>query len=292
MTAASSDAVLVRAARLAGVDLNGREIIREGSHAIYRVAGNIVARIGSPGSFLDAEREVRISRWLNSSGIPTVEAVAELPQPVSVEGRPVTWWHLIPDHRPATPTELGVMLRALHAVTPPLEPKLPEYDPFGNLRERLAGSPANDDDTAWLLTWYDKLSRKYRELPDPSAPTVLHGDAWQGNLVVPPSGIPTVLDLDKVSLGRPEWDLIPLAVDYTDFSRITKSDYQSFVDAYGGYDVTTWPGFRTLADIQELRWTAFALGQAATSAEALRQAEHRISCLRGDVQRPWQWDAF
>ncbi|MFI5779103.1 phosphotransferase enzyme family protein [Nocardia sp. NPDC051570] len=294
MTAAkTSDEVLADAAQVADIDLNGRRIIREGSHAIYQVAGGIVARIGKRGSREAAEREVRISQWLNSVGIRAVEPVESLPQPVVVDDRPVTWWRLIPDHRPATPAELGSMLHALHTLTPPNEPKLPEYDPFDTLRERLVASDVADEgDRMWLQSHYDDLRRRFDELPKPQALHVIHGDAWQGNLVVPASGTPILLDLDKVSLGWPEWDLIQLAVDYTDFSRVSEADYRSFVEAYGGFDLTTQPSFRVLADIQELRWVGFALGQATASAAVAQQAKHRIACLRGKVPRPWRWEAL
>ncbi|MGY1929522.1 phosphotransferase enzyme family protein [Nocardia gipuzkoensis] len=293
MTATTvSREVLAKAAQQAGLKLHQPEAIREGSHAIYRVS-DIVARIGKRGSMEDAERELRVSRWLNSSGIPTVEAVSELPQPIVVDDRPVTWWHLIPEHRPATPAELGAMLRALHSLTPPADFELPRHDPFGDLRERLATAGVVDvDDRTWLLTRYDELRKRYDELPDPLRLRVIHGDAWQGNLVVPSSGIPTVLDLDKVSLGRPEWDLVQLAVDYTDFVRVPDADYLSFVNAYGGYDVTARPDFRVFADIQELRWVGFALERTSASRTAARQAKHRIACLRGAVPRPWQWEAL
>ncbi|MEU1998921.1 aminoglycoside phosphotransferase family protein [Nocardia gamkensis] len=293
MTATTaSREILAKAAQQAGLELRQPEVIREGSHAIYRI-GDIVARIGTCGSLKDAERELRVSQWLNSSGIPTAEAVLELPQPIVVDDRPVTWWRLIPDHRPATPAELGAMLRKLHSLTPPADPNLPRYDPFGDLRARLTTAGIVDDgDRAWLLTRYDELREQYDKLPDPPRLTVIHGDAWQGNLVVPPSDIPTVLDLDKVSLGRPEWDLVQLAVDYTDFARVPDADYLSFVNAYGGYDVTTRPDFRVFADIQELRWVAFALELACASKTAVRQANHRIACLRGAVPLPWQWEAL
>ncbi len=94
-----------------------------------------------------------------------------------------------------------------------------------------------------------------------------------------------------MSLGRREWDLVPLAVDYTDFARLTREDYSSFVDAYGGYDVTTVSGYRTIADIQELRWACFVLSRSATSTDAAHEARHRIACLRGDLPRPWSWTA-
>lgn len=150
----------------------------------------------------------------------------------------------------------------------------------------------NESERGWLLAHYDELRGRYDELPQPVSPCVIHGDAWQGNLVVPPSGVPTLLDLDKVSVGRPEWDLVQLAVDYTDFSRVPEAAYREFVDAYGGYDLTTQPSFRVLADIQELKWVGFALSRAEASETAARQARHRIACLRGEVARPWRWEAL
>ena len=150
------------------------------------------------------------------------------------------------------------MLRILHSLAHPADPELPTYNPFGDLRERLAtAGTVDDDDRTWLLMRSDELSQQYDKLPDPLRLSVIHRDAWQGNLVVATIGCSTVLDLDKVSFGRPEWDLIQLGVDYTDFTRISEADYLSFVSASGGYDITTWPSFRLFADIQELRWVGF-----------------------------------
>src|SRR5699024_6229203 len=120
----------------------------------------------------------------------------------------------------------------------------------------------------------------------------VHGDAWQGNVAVPQTGTPVLLDLEHVSCGHSDWDLIPIAVDYADFARLTSTDYHDFVAAYGDHDVTATPGFRVLADIQELRWVVFVLGKAANSAHAVREAQHRIACLRGEIPRPWTWTAF
>ncbi|WP_131817139.1 hypothetical protein [Nocardia salmonicida] len=63
-----------------------------------------------------------------------------------------------------------------------------------------------------------------------------------------------IVDLERVSLGRPEWDLIQFAADRIDFDRLSESDYLAFVDAHGD-DVTMDFAFRMLADIQELQWT-------------------------------------
>ncbi|MFD2398515.1 phosphotransferase family protein [Prauserella oleivorans] len=155
------------------------------------------------------------------------------------------------------------------------------------------GTVLPEDDRAWLRDLAEQLRSEYLVLVPGLPRCVIHGDAWQGNVVAPRAGgAPVLLDLDHVGIGPPEWDLVSLAVDYTDFARITDSDYQAFVDAYGGYDMTAGPGYRTLATIRELRWTAFVLGKAATSPEAYEQVRHRVACLRGEIERPWSWSAF
>ncbi|MFC8044046.1 phosphotransferase family protein [Nocardia sp. NPDC057353] len=148
------------------------------------------------------------------------------------------------------------------------------------------------DDREWLLRHSTSLRQRYEQLPPPVRITVIHGDAWQGNLVVPAEGTPIFLDLDKVSRGRPEWDLVQLAVDHADFTRLSTTDYRSFVTAYGGYDVTSTPEFRIFADIQELRWVTFAIGLTHRDQEAAAEARHRIACLRGHVPKPWRWSAL
>jgi hypothetical protein len=289
----TADDVLSAAARIAGLDVTGADLIRDGSNVMYRLPGGVVARIGRPGSQDTAEREVLVSRWLTKSGLPVVQALADVPQPVVARGRPVTWWRLLPAHRSATPAELGAVLRSFHALLVPEEPKLPEHDPFAHLDRRITDAYGLDiDDRAWLQGHLAELRRRYRDLAVPGPDGVIHGDAWQGNVAVPGSGSPILLDLEMVSLGHREWDLVQIAVDHTDFARITPEEYRSFVAAYGGYDVTSAPGYRTFADVQELRWVCFALGKADTRPDAADQARHRIACIRGDVPRPWSWAAI
>jgi|HubBroStandDraft_1064217.scaffolds.fasta_scaffold17069_5 aminoglycoside phosphotransferase (APT) family kinase protein len=45
---------------------------------------------------------------------------------------------------------------------------------------------------------------------------VIHGDAWQGNLLVD-EGVPVLSDLDQVSVGPREWDLVPTIVNIRRF---------------------------------------------------------------------------
>ncbi|HEX5403980.1 MAG TPA: phosphotransferase [Pseudonocardiaceae bacterium] len=288
----SAERVLTVAAGIAGLDSRGAELIRDGSNVMYQLAGQIVARIGKPGSRDTAEREVSVSRWLNDAGVRATRALPDVDQPVMVDGRPVTWWQTLPAHRAATPSELGEALRTLHALSLPSDLALPHFDPFDRLDQQLAQAHGADrDDLTWLAVRLAALRHQYDGLHIGQPSHVIHGDAWQGNVAVSGSGTSTLLDLEHVSIGHRQWDLVPLAVDYVDFARLTADDYRAFVRSYG-HDVTGEPEFRLLADIQELRWVGFVLSKAGVNPAASREARHRVACLCGDVPKPWTWAAF
>ncbi len=289
----TADNVLAAAARSVGLDATDAVLIRDGSNVMYQLPGHVVARIGPEHSHDNAARQVEIARWLTDSGLAVVTPLDKVPQPTRVGTRPVTWWHQLPEHRPATPGELGTVLRALHTLDPPTQPQLPLFDPVAGLAERIAAAHhLPDDDRDWLGRRLHHLREQLDDLRLPESDSVLHGDAWQGNIAVPGTGTLILLDLEHVARGHPDWDLIPLAVDHADFARLTSTDHHDFVAAYGGHDVTTTPGFRVLADIQELRWVVFVLDKATTSAHAARETHHRIACLKGEIARPWTWTAF
>ena len=292
--------VLREAGRVAGVDVRGASLIRDGSNVLYRLAGGVVARIGKYGAEENAVLEVAVSDWLRRCSIPAARTIADLPRLTMVGDRPVTWWELLPAHRPATTAELGDALRKLHRLPLPDYPKLVEVDPFSGLDERISASRIlGEDDRLWLRSSLEVLRSERQRLSSGLGMTVVHGDAWQGNVVVPETGfrkagdeLPIMLDFENVGVGHPEWDLVSVGVDRTDFERISADEYSAFVRAYGGYDVTAWEGYRTLASIRELRWVCFVLGKADSSERAEREVRHRLACLRGEVPRPWTWEAF
>lgn len=285
--------VLRKAAHMVGVDAGRAELIRDGSHVMYQLSKGIIARIGRPGTTPTAKKEVDVSRWLSTSGVNVTQALPDIAQPVIVDDRPVTWWRLLPKHRDATPAELGSMLRQLHSLQAPTSLQLPTVDPFAELDPRVENATTLDaNDRAWLTRHLAELRDRYNQLPLGEPRHVIHGDAWQGNVAVPDSGTPILLDLEHVAIGYTDWDLIPLAVDYADFARLSRDDYQSFVTAYGGRDVLKTPSFRVLAEIQELRWVSFVISKSEMNPEASKEARHRIACLRGDAPRPWSWTAF
>lgn len=290
--------ILRAAAKANRLDAEGAAIIRDGSNTLYLLRNSIVARVGRPGTVQIAKKEIRVSRWLADNGVPVIHALDDLDQPTIIHNHPVTWWEPLPPHRPATPAELATALRVLHDLPIPPNLELPQHDPFADLERRIEDShEIPRDHIRWLSSYLDDLSHQYKTLTPTSGGNlcVIHGDAWQGNIAVPThtaNTVPVILDLENVSIGKPEWDLLPIAVDYIDFGRINADEYKSFTDAYNGPDVTHWDGFRTLASLQELRWLCFILTKTNTSHDAATEALHRIACLHGDIPRPWSWRAF
>src|SRR5205823_3143053 len=98
-----------------------------------------------------------------------------------------------------------------------------------------------------------------------------------------------LMDLERCSVGPPEWDLTSTAIKVTTDGRLTRAEYGTFVKVYGR-DVLTWGHFELFRDMRELRMTTFAVQAAGRGDEARREAELRVACLRGKVgERPWRW---
>lgn len=200
---------------------------------MFRLPGGVVARVGRSGLRATAEREVRIARWLYDHGIAVTHPLPDVRQPTMVSDRPVTWWFALPPHRPGTPAELGAVLRAVHALPLP-EFRLPVNDPFNGLDGRLNyASMLDADDRRWLTEHCRRLRDEYSQVVPFQAPQLIHGDAWQGNVAVVENEPPVLLDFEKVAIGDPAWDLVQVAVDHTDFTRIGTAAYAGFVNAYG-----------------------------------------------------------
>ncbi|WP_245887492.1 phosphotransferase family protein [Umezawaea tangerina] len=73
-------------------------------------------------------------------------------------------------------------------------------------------------DRTWLSEHLESLQGRYANLPLGLPHCVVHGDAWVGNVVATDDGQVVVLDLERCSVGPPEWDLVSTAIKYTSFN--------------------------------------------------------------------------
>jgi aminoglycoside phosphotransferase (APT) family kinase protein len=281
---------MTAACKKVGLDPTGAELIRVAENTLYRLPGAVVARVTrADQAAVAAAKELRVSRWLGSTGVPVVEALPAVPQPVEVDGRAVTFWRELPPHQEGSIEQVADVLRRIHRLQPPPDINLPPLDPFVRLDIRIAEATVfGDQDRSWLLARLDCLADRYAQLPTGLPRSAVHGDAWGGNIVATDRG-PVVLDLERFAFGPPEWDLASIAVDYFTFGSLSRRQWTSFCERYG-LDVSEWPGYPILRDARELRKVTFA-GQMATQFPHLREhARHRLACISGKRgPRPWYW---
>ncbi|MFD4398462.1 phosphotransferase enzyme family protein [Kitasatospora sp. NPDC058478] len=285
----NSRALLLKACAEIGLSAVGAEPIRIGENALWRLPHGIVARISRPGQAAAASRELAVARWLYDCGVPAVRPLAHLPEPLNVDGNPVTFWHELPLHQPGAAADIAPLLRRLHELPIPTFP-LGRLDPFVRLAARIdAAATLDDDQRQWLRNRLAELETAWQGLQSSLPTSVIHGDAWRGNVAVTPTTT-YLLDFERTSLGPPEWDLTATAVGYGSFGSVSDSEYAAFCEAYGA-DVMTWGGYPVLRSIRELRVTCFALQHAAADPTRHRaEAHYRLSCLQGQSgPRPWGW---
>lgn len=284
--------VLETACRQVSIDPREAKLMRFGENALYRLPGAVIARVSRAGQAAAAAREVHVARWLESHGVTAVQALPNVAQPAEVEGRAVTWWRELPPHRHGTALEVAAALRRLHDLPPPTTFDVGHLDPFVRLTHRIdraATLPAHDK--AWMRDHLANLRTRWNTLPAGLPDSVVHGDAWIGNVVATDDGNVVLLDLERCSIGPPEWDLVSTAVKVFTLAGITIREYEQFVASYG-HDVTQWAGFEILRDIREFRMTCMAAQVAGENPARTPEIELRLACLRGEAgPRPWTWTA-
>ena len=97
-----------------------------------------------------------------------------------------------------------------------------------------------------------------------------------------------MFDLEGVSVGPTEWDLVITSV-YQELGWHTDDEYRSFVQVYG-FDVRQWDGYRALADAQKLRMICWLAGKTAADSESTTgELRRRIESIdRDGVEYEWQ----
>ncbi|MEV4639816.1 phosphotransferase [Actinoplanes sp. NPDC049548] len=264
------------------------ELVRLGSNAIVRLPEGVIGRVGRDSSWAEtSEREVRLAATLLDAGVPCVRPW-RVPQPVAVEGHPVTFWaEVTGSGGPPTIGELGSVLSVLHRAE--IEVDLPTLDPWGHIPERVEQAPIQEQQRHALREVLDDLRERWASARFGLAEGVIHGDAHLGNLLRAAGGDTVLLDLDSACIGPREWDLAPTGLYATSLGWISRKEYQAFVSAYG-FDVTEAPTFPLLRSMRELRMTAWIAMHATESEQVAAEVAHRIACLK-DPALPRRWAA-
>src|SRR5690242_6211038 len=84
----------------AGLRPDGADLLRLGENAIYALPSQAVvvrvARSNTADVQARVAKELAVAQWLASHGFPAIRPRDDLPQPVNVEGKLVTFWEYVP----------------------------------------------------------------------------------------------------------------------------------------------------------------------------------------------------
>ncbi|GAB7105186.1 aminoglycoside phosphotransferase family protein [Streptomyces phaeofaciens JCM 4814] len=276
--------VLGAAGVLPGRAVDAR-LLALGENAVF-AAGDLVVKVGRAAELLDrARRELDIAAWLADAGVPAVRAAE--PEPLLVEGHPVTVWHRLPDPvRPAGPRDLAELLRLVHALPAPSF-GLPPRDLLSGVERwlRLAGEAIDPADADFLRERRDGFAVAAAALAPRLAPGPIHGDALPRNVHVGPDG-PVLVDLETVSADLREHDLVVMALSRDRYG-LPAEAYDAFAEAYG-WDVREWEGCAVLRGARETASCAWVAQHAPTNPGARAEFVRRVASLRdGDEAVRW-----
>lgn len=283
---------LTRACHLVGIEARSIELIRMGSNAVYRVDGNVIARVAQSAQlFANAEKQIAVSSWLESVNYPATRAL-DVAQPVRADGRVVTFWESVSAETVYAPIgDVAMLLKQLHALSSPTSIKLPELQPFGASDDPLplfeGLFPRDAQFLRERIVW---ARENFPRLPYALPRGPVHGDANVGNVICNMQGRAILIDLDGFAIGAREWDLVQTALFYDRLGWHTEAEFASFVDVYG-YDIMDWAGYADLADMREVAMTAWLGKKASTSSEAAAEVTKRVSAIRSGSSRQ-DWGAY
>ena len=287
-TTAEMNDALRRLCATANLDPAGSTLLRGQTNAVVRLASEpVVVKIARRGTTPDRVRQtVGLVQWLTAQDFPTVP-LHPIEQPVVVDQYIGTFYTYLPQPEAPVPTvELARPLHTLHAAGQP-PTSLPNLDAVNAIRRSLAAADTlPTSDHRFLSKRIDQLASDLAALRYDLHPAVLHGDPQHGNALHHTHGA-VLCDWDSAVLGQPEWDLVTIEIHTRRFGHGPAS-YTAFADAYG-YDVTTWPGYRTICDLRELRMITTNARKSAHEPNKMREVLHRIDGLRQqDVALAWR----
>lgn len=305
-TADTTRPLLERACRIADLDARRARVLRHHSNAVYLVGRpphEVVVKIGRPGpdpdrDLRDAHALVELTEWLTDHDVPTTTLLDTLSQPLFIDGHVVTLWHYLPQQQPMTTQAIAAPLRVLHqAPLPPIT--RPPLDPRTAITRSIAASRIlTARQRSVLLDRLDRLMPAWTALCSSSTARLVHTDPQHRNTLwhhsidrlrqpAGQTGDRAVLcDLDDVTLGPVEWDLVTIEIHSRRFGH-PDTDYDVFCHVYGR-DIRDWPGYPKLRDLRELRMVSTNARKSAPGSPQAAEVQRRIDGLDHDPNQQWR----
>lgn len=288
LTRRNLDHVLASICARVNLDTTGARLIKFTNNAVFELASTpVVVRIAGSQTVRDrVSKVITTARWLAAHEMPAVQLVADMPQPIEVDGNLATLWRRVAPVGPTpTGTDLGHILCRYHGLAPPAAP-IPQWRPVQPIRQRLAETNVLAyDDLAFLEAMCNELEAAIGRLDYQLPPGPIHGDSFLGNLI-PGSDGPIICDFDSASIGPREWDLTPIAVGKLRFA-YPNDAHERLAITYG-FDILRWPGFEVLRQLRELQLVTSVVPILGSQPDLTEQWHYRFTTFKnGDRSAIW-----
>jgi aminoglycoside phosphotransferase (APT) family kinase protein len=241
------DKTALAVARKLGIPCDRPVVLAEGMNAVVHLRPSpLVARVTRVAHLVRPVEAlggvVTMARALRGLVVSPSDQVD--PGPHVEDGRYVTFWAHV-EGVPATPTEAGSSLRALHQAARRYDLRLRSFDPRPEALRiaNLVGGEVG----AILRIAAERMNRPgLTEQP-------VHGDAHLGNVLA--GGL--WLDLDEACTGPPEWDLACLRHCFFLFGELERETREALA-AYGSYDEAAVAALDPLVVLFTAAWGSLA----------------------------------
>lgn len=219
------------------------------------------------------------------------------PAPMSLHGRPITFWPYGTPVDPEAPEnapweEAATLLAQLHHAPapqglPPMRGPAKAAEAIARLR---AAAPHHPATASVLGAWRTLPGWARAETPMPDTATLCHGDLHLGQLVRHPAatGPWRLIDVDDLGVGEPAWDLARPAAWYA-CGLLMPDAWDRFLAAYrraAGPAVPAhgdpWPALDVPARALTVQTAALAIAKSSAVDRSLDDAQRAVidACAR------------
>jgi aminoglycoside phosphotransferase (APT) family kinase protein len=260
---------------------------------------------GAHAGWLERATEYRLLEAAAAGGVPVPRVRAQLGPDDGlghgfvmerVEGETIPRRILRDDFcapaRPLLAAQCGTIAARIHAVDIAELPKLPRQGAGKQIEQYTAMLEAFDEPHPAFelgLRWLADNAP-----PEPSPPVLVHGDFRNGNFIVGPDGIRSVLDWELAHLGHPVEDLGWLCVKSWRFGVVDKvvggfGDVAPLLDAYAAESGTrvTEEELRYWIVFGTLRWGVITIQQCFTHLTGMVRSVELATLGRRVAEVEW-----
>ncbi|MEO9460814.1 MAG: aminoglycoside phosphotransferase family protein [Lentilitoribacter sp.] len=266
------------------IDAEGILPIRLGTNSLYHLPSvNLVARVHNENTVKEQiKSEIMVANRLAHNSVRCAPISCDYPEIYSSEHHQITFWkYIMPEKRLiGFERKFGELLVSFHDAMTGYLSNFPKFEPLEKAKTRLQYISGFEQEKKILIEEIENVEMLLPKTPRYGSTVAVHGDAHLGN-VIWSNGDGYLIDFESVSIGRADFDIIPMAVTYKRFLQDIEID--TFLDAViPGLTYQDIP--LNLLRVRELTMITWLGEVASSNPEYGEQFEFRIETLKSNME--------